>query len=190
MLSMNNNRKAVGYIAQVLNIKTDNKMIVDDMLLELAQIPCLNGLVPYLKSNLNKYPYHTGYQTFLALIGDYKKENEKLTQLQNTQITSFGEKLYDKTCLVFDDLNWNMQTKNIDIDRVDVSRNFTEAQSRILKNIGNNKRLLHLVVFSKPELLEKIREVVTKLTIAKNKQATAIENRDTDVIKKLKGAKE
>jgi hypothetical protein len=70
--------KTVKYLCNLLGISaTDNEIVIQDMLLELASLRDSFAFVLFAKKEFESRQYLNGYQKFLSLINEYKNiENE------------------------------------------------------------------------------------------------------------------
>ena len=66
------------HFAQILNISIDDELSMMDMEDELSTISDLVGFRKYVKERFDysAYQYMTGYQKFIALARDFKKEHK------------------------------------------------------------------------------------------------------------------
>lgn len=179
------------YIKTTLNIDTSNPYIVDDILEELESISNLNEFKSYLKAQTTQkeYQYLTNFQKFLKIAQNYKAKEKQKIVLANPKINSFSEELFKKTCDVFEEINWLIQSGN-DLESEKIKKLIyikfanNKKEVEVLKAIGDKSELLRLVKHSKDTLRDKIRKVVTDLTIKKNSEPL-IEYQDKNIIKKL-----
>lgn len=65
------------YVADVLNIKTDNPLTIEDMKFELQQIEDLVVYREYIRDNFSSVEYATGFQKFIILTNKFKKLQEE-----------------------------------------------------------------------------------------------------------------
>ncbi len=61
----------VKYIGDILNIKTDSVYTIQDMTEELSKVKDIVAYRSYIKNNLDKIDYKTGFQKFILLTQQY-----------------------------------------------------------------------------------------------------------------------
>ncbi len=174
------------YVASILNIKSDNPFIMNDIFEELEQISDLKAFKDYLKSqsHSNEYQYSKGLSKFLKIVSNYKKKQKDLIVLQNPSINSFSEALYKKTVLVFEEVNWHLQNGKR-IEDFNMLKSFDEKELRVLNKIGDKSYILTKVKSNKPSLEEEIKNIVMSYTIQKHTISPALPFKDKEVIKKI-----
>ena len=164
----------VQHIGNTLNIDVSGKITALNIIKVLSSIPNLADLVEFIeeKFNYERFRYLTGYQKFLALVNEYKRENIKLNDEQLKKCVTFADRLYWKTISVFDEVNFMIQEGN-DIRSQKVSNYIGAAfikqpkEIEVLDKIGKREELLRLSVCNKPLLEQKIDEVVKSLSLIK-----------------------
>ena len=172
---INTNDTVIHHIGNTLNIDVTGKLTVMDIIDDLSSIQDLAAFRIFVKEKFNyeRFRYLTGYQKFLALVNEYKKENIKLDDEQLKKCNSFASKLYWKTISVFDEVNFMIQEGN-DIRSKKVSNYIGLAyvkqpkEIEVLDKIGKREELLRLSVCNKPLLEQKIDEAVKELTLIKH----------------------
>ena len=181
------------YFAQLLNISVDDDLSMMDMVEELNSIENLSDFRIFVKEKFNyeRFRYLTGYQKFIALVNEYKKENgPKLDEVTQNKVTNTALRVYWKTIGVFDEVNFMIQEGN-DIRSKKVSdfigKAFMKKKNdtfvvdfksvQVLENIGKREELLRLCNSNKPLLEEKIYNAVNKLALEKAYPHLAIENK-------------
>lgn len=189
-----NAKQIVDYVCEILNVKTDNSLVILDMINDLKEIEDLEGFKTFIKDPSKTsgadYKYLSGYQKFVKSISDYKKQKRDQVVLNNPQIKTFSESLYKKTCDVFDEVNWMVQSGNdIDSDIVKkfIYNNFygKDKEIQVLKKVGSKQEILNFVKNNKYSLEKKIQEIVTSFTILKHTKSPALEYKDKEVMKRL-----
>ncbi len=130
-------QELIKYIADILNIKTESAYTIQDMTDELSKIKDIVAYRSYIKDNLDKIDYKTGFQKFIILTRDYllleyaastpelSNFSKELTKKVKSSIWGV---LYDKK-----ELWWHGR------DFGDYG--FTEEEERILKKIGTTKEI-------------------------------------------------
>ena len=164
----------VQYLGNLLNIDVSGKITMLDMIDDLSTIPNLAEFRIFVKEKFNyeRFRYLTGYQKFIALVNEFKKETMKLNEDQVKKCNSFSSRLYWKTISVFDEVNFMIQEGN-NIRSQKVSNYIGLAfikypkEIEVLDKIGKREELLRLSVCNKPLLEQKIDEVVKNLTLIK-----------------------
>ena len=173
------------YFAQLLNISVDDDLSMMDMVEELNSIENLADFRIFVKEKFNyeRFRYLTGYQKFIALVNEYKKENgPKLDEVTQDKADNFAAKLYKKTIDCFDEVNFLIQEGN-DIRNKKVSdfigKEFMSEprEVKVLEKIGKREVLLNLCNHNKVELEEKIKNIVHRLALEKAYPHLAIENK-------------
>ncbi len=130
-------QELIKYIGDILNIKTESVYTIQDMTEELAKVKDIVAYRSYIKDNLDKIDYKTGYQKFILLTREYllleyiainpkiANESEILTQKVKETIWSV---MYDNR-----ELWWH------GVDFGDYG--FTPKEEEILKRIGTTKEI-------------------------------------------------
>lgn len=175
-MSINPNKNDITeYIASILNIDISNKLIVIDMMEDLKEIQDLAGFRTFAKERLNheRFRYLTGYQKFISLVNEWKKENKpKLDDEAQDKADSYSEKLFSKITSIANELHFEMQTRGIKLDSIDMEQTLLKNGLKdhhisVLRAVGDKKKLFHLCVYGKQELRARIESIVNKKTIAK-----------------------
>lgn len=95
-------------ICKLLNLE-NNPYVINDVISETESIFDLDLFTQYAKAKFNyeKYKYLNGYQKFIALTNDFKREFQPtLTEEQNKAIGNYSDELYKRTTNLFDELQW------------------------------------------------------------------------------------
>lgn len=187
----------IKYLGTVLNIDTQNTLVMDDMIDELQTIHDLNLFRAFIKTNFTEdnYKYLTGYQKFLALVKEFKKENEpRLNINQKVQVQNYSEKLFKKTVDIFDWINWEVQTGSELYDKKISQRLFSvfgkePRDLQVLEQIGKRAELLRLCNSNKELLREKIEKIVFRLTLEKEYPQLVHKTRDQKILGMLSNGK-
>lgn len=179
--------EVIKYIGTVLNIDTNSKLIIADITNDLKSIYDLALFKNFIKDNfMNKrYEHQTGYQKFLMLVKDFKEQiKPKLTTEQEEKVTSFSNKLYKKTCDVFDKVNWEIQNGK-SLLHFQIEKSFNEKELKVLEQIGDKQVLLNLVKHGKYKLEQKIEKAIRDLTIKKNYPQLEHKSQDQLMLERL-----
>jgi len=177
----------IKYLGNILNINIQDKLTLEDMLSDLSSIHDLALFREFIKARFNyeKYQYLTGYQKFLALKNDFKKEfSPRLDEKLSGQVENFSNTLYKKTCDIFDEVNFQIQNGK-QIEHFKMEASFNEKELKVLNKIGNKIVLLNLVNRSKLELEIKIKKIVSDLTLQKIYPQLANKSNDKLLLEKL-----
>jgi len=184
-------KESVKYIMQLLNISTDSELVVSDLTVELSNIDDLGKFMVYVRSNFNgaNMGFKNGLQKFHVLLEDYKKLSSRLNEKQITQVSNFSEKLYKKTCDIFDQINWEIQAEGRDLAKYDIPAMFEPEELKVLVKVGKRDRLIYLARHDKHELEDRIFAVVRDLTVMKVSSTKAIKEDGSDTLKRLENGK-
>ena len=185
--------RAAEYVAEILNIKTENPYILNDILEELEQISDLKSFLGTLKAKTTtkEYQYLPPYQKFLKMALEYKLKNRGKIGLE-IPVRKYSEKLYNKTVNVFDKVNWLVQTSpKATLNAFIIEKSFTEKELRALNKIGDKHRLFSLVRHNKPLLEEKIRNAVVDLSLKAREKQRVLGNNEinSNVLRMLNKSK-
>ena len=135
----------IKYISDILNIKTDSVYTIQDMTEELSNIKDIAAYRAYVKDNIDKIDYKTGFQKFIILTRDYllleyvalnpRIAGMSLRLTQKVQKTIWGV-MYDNREL------WTTWIeKHHELMPQKMSYNFTEEEEEVLKKIGTTKEI-------------------------------------------------
>ncbi len=184
----------IGYITEVLNLNTENKLVLLDVQEDLKSIHDLALFRVFIKDNFSnpEYKYLTGYQKFLALTNDFKKANKpRLNIDQKVKAQNYTEILFKKTVDVFDWINWEVQV-GCDLYDKKISQKLFKVfgdeskDLQVLEQIGKRPELLRLVNNHKELLREKIEKIVFRLTLEKHHPQLAHKSSEKLVLERLK----
>lgn len=185
----------IKYIAGILNIDlSNNALLLEDMIEDIKSVNDLAAFRVFIKEKFNyeRFRYLTGYQKFIALVNEFKKENklELSEEMQNKALT-YSEDLFKRVTTICDEVNFELQTKGKKIDDLDLfatfKRNGLENHHiSTLKAIGRKEKVFALSVYGKEELRLRIESIVHKKALEKMYPQLAIKNQDTKVLERLK----
>ena len=188
-----NSEMIVNYLCEVLNIKTDNTLIVLDMVEDLKTIKDLAEFKNYIKSrvaNLNDdYRYLTGYQKFIKLVDNFNGEKED--QLKLTVLDGVEEKvnkLINKCRLAYNTLDDKMP-RGYPYEKVsyeNIPNYFDKAEVNLLEQIGGFKRWFTNEGYEENEFKQDLIKTVkgARMNFYK-KDSNLIKNKDKEVIKRI-----
>ncbi len=163
------------YFINLLNISIEDELTMIDMLQELEVIEDLNSFRIFVKRRFNyeKFRFLTGYQKFISLSNEFRKENKlKLDAETQERVDNYSEMLFNKITRVIEEINFKLQELGKKIDDFDYletlkKNGFVSSDIEILNTIGDKKRMFHLALYSKHELKERIERIVNKKTLIK-----------------------
>ena len=163
------------YFINLLNISIEDELTMIDMLQELEVIEDLNSFRIFVKRRFNyeKFRFLTGYQKFISLSNEFRKENKlKLDAETQERVDNYSEMLFNKITRVIEEINFKLQELGKKIDDFDYletlkKNGFVSSDIEILNTIGDKKRMFHLALYSKHELKERIERIVTKKILIK-----------------------
>ena len=163
------------YFINLLNISIEDELTMIDMLQELEVIEDLNSFRIFVKRRFNyeKFRFLTGYQKFISLSNEFRKENKlKLDAETQERVDNYSEMLFNKITRVIQEINFKLQELGKKIDDLDYletlkKNGFVASDIEILNTIGDKKRMFHLALYSKHELKERIERIVNKKTLIK-----------------------
>ncbi|TLP41055.1 hypothetical protein [Arcobacter arenosus] len=183
----------IKYVSRVLNVDITNSLVMQDMIEDLTSIHDLGLFRFFIKENFNesKYQYLTGYQKFLALVKDFKKQNApRLNSQQKSKVEDYSERLFKKTVDVFDWVNWEIQIGK-DLYCKEISKRLFDEfgnepkDLKVLEMIGKRPELVRLVRYHKEVLREKIQKIVFKLTLEKEYPQLTHKSKEQLVLERL-----
>lgn len=166
----------IQYLGNLLNIDVTGKLTVMDMIDDLSSIQDLADFRIFVKEKFNyeRFRYLTGYQKFIALVNEYKKENApKLDEKSLLKVENYSEKLFKEVTRIFDELNIRLQEtgksfENVNYEKTLLSNGLEQHQINVLNEIGNKTKIFALAVRGKTQLKDLIEEVVYKKTMIKH----------------------
>ena len=181
------------YFAQLLNISLDDDLSMMDMVEDLNSIENLADFRIFVKEKFNyeRFRYLTGYQKFIALVNEYKKENApKLDEESQIKVSDYSSKLFSLITSIMDSVNFELQTRGKTIDDLDfkktlLSNGIKNHHIEVLTAIGDKKKIFHLSVYGKEELKARIESIVYRKAIIKQYPHLRIENKSDVQAKSL-----
>lgn len=159
------------YFANLLNISIDDELSMMDMEDELNTIGDLVGFRKFVKDRFNytAYQYMTGYQKFIALAKDFRKDNEpKLDQETEMKVYNYTTRLLSKITNFAFALNFEIQEKGYDLKAIKMDKTFekvlNEKDIEVCKIIGFNA-IYDLAIRNIPKLETELEKTITQKTL-------------------------
>lgn len=191
-----NQSKLALHFAQILNISIDDEITMMDMENELSTIGDIAEFQKFVKQRFNysAYQFMTGYQKFILLARDFKKDNEpKLDQETEMKVYNYTTRLLSKITNFSFALNFEIQEKGYDLKSIKMDKTFekvlNEKDIEVCKIIGFDN-IYKLANYNIPKLETELERVITqKALIAKYPQLANLNKKSFDgmrTIKKLK----
>ena len=156
------------HFAQILNISIDDELSMMDMEDELSTIGDLVGFRKYVKNRFNysSYQYMTGYQKFITLAKDFRKDNEpKLDQETEMKVYNYTTRLLSKITNFAFALNFEIQEKGYDLKAIKMDKTFekvlNEKDIEICKIIGFDN-IYKLANCNIPKLEAELEKAITQ----------------------------
>ena len=173
------------YFAQLLNISLDDDLSMMDMVEDLNSIENLADFRVFVKEKFNyeRFRYLTGYQKFIALVNEYKKDNAPTLTVENAEkADNYSENLFRKITTILDEVNFAMQTmgkgiEDFNYEQTLLKNGLKDHHMKVLNEIGDKKKIMHLAVYGKEELRSRIEKIVNKKTLEKQCPQLAISNK-------------
>lgn len=195
-----NHQEILEYLCELLNINLKNKLVSDDILEDLIKMGNeynLNDFRLFIKEKINyeRFRYLTGYQKFIAMANEFKKENKlELSEEMQIKALSYSDELFSKVTTILDYVNFELQTKGKSIDDLDLfetlKKNGLEShQLKVVQAIGNKKKVMTLCLYSKQELKATIESIVYKKAMIKQYPQLAHKKEKIEVLERLKNEK-
>lgn len=195
-----NFQEILEYLCELLNINLKNKLVSDDILEDLIKMSNeynLNDFRLFIKEKINyeRFRYLTGYQKFIAMANEFKKENKlELSEEMQIKALSYSDELFSKVTTILDYVNFELQTKGKSIDDLDLfetlKKNGLEShQLKVIQAIGSKKKVMTLCLYSKQELKATIESIVYKKAMIKQYPQLAPKKEKFEVLERLKNEK-
>lgn len=193
-----NHQQILEYICELLNINLKNKLVSDDILGDLKKMSQeynLNDFRLFIKDKINyeRFRYLTGYQKFIAMANEFKKENKlELSQEMQNKALTYSEDLFKRVTTICDEINFELQTKAKKIDDLNLFETFKingleNHHIGVLKAIGAKETIFAMSVYGKQDLKARIESIVNKKALVKQYPQLAIKkNDDVKVLEMLK----
>ena len=169
--------KFVFFISQLLNISVEDETMVNDIENTLREIVDIPAFIEFVKNRFNysAYQYMTGYQKFVALARDFKKDNEpKLDQETEMKVYNYTTRLLSKITNFAFALNFEIQEKGYNLKAIKMDKTFekvlNEKDIEVCKVIGFDN-IYKLANCNIPKLEAELEKAITqKALIAKYPQ--------------------
>lgn len=185
----------VKYIAGILNIDlSNNALLLEDMIEDIKSVNDLALFRTFIKEKFNyeRFRYLTGYQKFIALVNEFKKENKlELSQEMQINALTYSEDLFKRVTTICDEINFELQTKGKKIDDLNLFETFKingleNHHIGVLKAIGAKETIFAMSVYGKEDLRARIESIVNKKALEKQYPQLAIKNDGAKVLERLK----
>ena len=184
------------HFAQILNISIDDDISMADMENELNTIGDISEFQKFVKNRFNysAYQFMTGYQKFIALAKDFRKDNEpKLDQETEMKVYNYTTRLLSKITNFAFALNFEIQEKGYDLKAIKMDKTFekvlNEKDIEVCKVIGFDN-IYKLANYNIPKLEAELEKAITqKALITKYPQLANLNKKSFDgaaTIQKLK----
>ena len=184
------------HFAQILNISIDDDISMMDMENELSTIGDISEFQKFVKNRFNysAYQFMTGYQKFIALAKDFRKDNEpKLDQETEMKVYNYTTRLLSKITNFAFALNFEIQEKGYDLKAIKMDKTFekvlNEKDIEVCKVIGFDN-IYKLANYNIPKLEAELEKAITqKALITKYPQLANLNKKSFDgaaTIQKLK----
>ena len=184
------------HFAQILNISIDDDISMMDMENELSTIGDISEFQKFVKQRFNysAYQFMTGYQKFIALAKDFRKDNEpKLDQETEMKVYNYTTRLLSKITNFAFALNFEIQEKGYDLKAIKMDKTFekvlNEKDIEVCKVIGFDN-IYKLANYNIPKLEAELEKAITqKALITKYPQLANLNKKSFDgaaTIQKLK----
>lgn len=197
-----NHQQILEYLCELLNINLKNKLVSDDILDDLRKMSQeynLNDFRLFIKDKINyeRFRYLTGYQKFIAMTNEFKKENKlELSEEMQIKALTYSEDLFKKVTTICDEVNFELQTNGKKIDDLDLFATFKRNGLEnhhigVLKQLGAKETIFAMAIHSKMELELKIASIVHKKAMIKSyPQLANKKSEDMKVLERLKNGKD
>ncbi len=193
-----NFQQILEYLCELLNINLKNKLVSDDILDDLKKMSQeynLNDFRLFIKDKINyeRFRFLTGYQKFIAMTNEFKKENKlELSEEMQIKALTYSEDLFKRVTNLLDEINFELQEKRKDIKELNLKKTFLkngfkEYDIKVLRAVGDKNKLMHLSVYGKDELSRTIESIVHKKALIKMyPQLQNKKSEDMKVLERLK----
>ena len=188
--------KFVFFISQLLNISIEDETIVIDIENTLREIADIPAFIEFIKERFNysAYQFMTGYQKFIALAKDFRKDNKpKLDDETEMKVYNYTTRLLSKITNFAFALNFEIQEKGYDLKAIKMDKTFekvlNEKDIEVCKVIGFDN-IYKLANYNIPKLEAELEKAITqKALITKYPQLANLNKQSFDgaaTIQKLK----
>ena len=195
-----NHQQILEYLDELLNINLKNKLVSDNILNTLSDMSLEYNLTDFgifleEKFNYERFKYLTGYQKFIAMANEFKKENKlELSEEMQIKALTYSEDLFKRVTTICDEVNFELQTKGKKIDDLDLFATFKRNGLEnhhigVLKLLGSKETLFALCVYGKSDLIARIEDIVNKKALVQQYPQLAPKKEKIQVLEMLKNAK-
>ena len=193
-----NFQEILEYLCELLNINLKNKLVSDKILMTLRDMSVSYDLIKFgdfLESSFNyeRFRYLTGYQKFIAMANEFKKENKlELSEEMQIKALTYSEDLFKRVTTICDEVNFELQTKGKKIDDLDLFATFKRNGLEnhhigVLKLLGSKETVFAMAVYGKTDLMARIESIVNKKALVK--MYPQLQNKKSDDMKVLERLK-
>ena len=184
------------HFAQILNISIDDDISMMDMENELSTIGDISEFQKFVKNRFNysAYQFMTGYQKFIALAKDFRKDNEpKLDQETEMKVYNYTTRLLSKITNFSFALNFEIQEKGYDLKAIKMDKTFekvlNEKDIEVCKVIGFDN-IYKLANYNIPKLEAELEKAITqKALITKYPQLANLNKKSFEGIETMQKLK-
>ena len=184
----------VKYIDGILNIDlSNNALLLEDMIEDIKSVNDLALFRTFIKEKFNyeRFRYLTGYQKFIALVNEFKKENKlELSKEMKIKALTYSEDLFKRVTEICDEINFELQTKGKKIDDLNLFETFKingleNHHIKVISSLGSKETVFAMAIYNKIELQLKIASIVHKKAMLKSYPNLALENIDKKILKQI-----
>ena len=185
----------VKYIAGILNIDlSNNALLLEDMIEDIKSVNDLALFRTFIKEKFNyeRFRYLTGYQKFITLVNEFKKENKlELSKEMKIKALTYSEDLFKRVTEICDEINFELQTKGKKIDDLNLFETFKingleNHHIGVLKLLGSKETIFAMSVYGKADLIARIESIVNKKALEKQYPQLQNKSEDKKVLERLK----
>lgn len=185
----------VKYIAGILNIDlSNNALLLEDMIEDIKSVNDLALFRTFIKEKFNyeRFRYLTGYQKFIALVNEFKKENKlELSEEMQIKALTYSEDLFKRVTEICDEINFELQTKGKKIDDLNLFETFKingleNHHIGVISSIGSKETIFTMSVYGKEDLRARIESIVNKKALEKQYPQLQNKSEDKKVLERLK----
>ena len=160
--------KFVFFISQLLNISIEDEIMVNDIENTLREIVDIPAFIEFVKERFDysAYEFKTGYQKFVALARDFKKEHKpKLDDETEMKVYNYTTRLLSKITNFAFALNFEIQEKGYDLKAIKMDKTFekvlNEKDIEVCKIIGFDN-IYKLANYNIPKLEAELEKAITQ----------------------------
>lgn len=185
----------VKYIAGILNIDlSNNALLLEDMIEDIKSVNDLALFRTFIKEKFNyeRFRYLTGYQKFIALVNEFKKENKlELSQEMQIKALTYSEDLFKRVTEICDEVNFELQTKGKKIEDLNLFETFKingleNHHIKVIASLGSKETIFTMAIYRKADLMARIESIVNKKALEKQYPQLVIKSDDVKILERLK----